>query len=237
MEPKIFIADYREAFGPSAALPIVFWYSDTPEGSTERIGGCLFKRLPRVRSGETVSLSAEVVGCGGGKFYCGFAPMAEHIPNFVSLKEKYIRTPEEFLSYIERMGIRFIERPYLNLARADLIESFDSKEGVLFFAAPDVLAGLTAWTFFDNVADDSVSTLFSSGCGSTFTFATLENRRGGRRTFLGGFDPSVRPHLDANELMFTVPMSRFREMCATMRQSCLFGTHAWQKVRERMENR
>lgn len=173
MDPKIFLANYLEAFGPSAALPFVFWYSDTPAGSTERINGCLFKCLPRVRSGEVVSLSAETVGCGGGKFYCGFAPMAEHIPNFVSLKERYISTPEEFLSYIERMGIRLIERPYLNLARVDRIESFEDKEGVLFLATPDVLSGLTAWTFFDNVSEDSVSTLFSSGCGSAFTFATL----------------------------------------------------------------
>lgn len=144
MDPKIFLANYLEAFGPSAALPFVFWYSDTPAGSTERINGCLFKCLPRVRSGEVVSLSAETVGCGGGKFYCGFAPMAEHIPNFVSLKERYISTPEEFLSYIERMGIRLIERPYLNLARVDRIESFEDKEGVLFLATPDVLSGLTA---------------------------------------------------------------------------------------------
>lgn len=67
MDPKIFLANYLEAFGPSAALPFVFWYSDTPAGSTERINGCLFKCLPRVRSGEVVSLSAETVGCGGGK--------------------------------------------------------------------------------------------------------------------------------------------------------------------------
>ena len=236
MDPKTFIKNYREAFGPSAALPIVFWYSDTPAGSTERINGCLFKCLPRVRSGEVVSLSAETVGCGGGKFYCGFAPMAEYIPNFVSLKEKYICTPEEFLAYIERMGIRPGEQRYLNLARTDRVESFDGMEGVLFLATPDVLSGLTAWTFFDNAADDSVSTLFSSGCGSAFTFATLENRRGGRRTFLGGFDPSFRPYLGANELIFSVPMSRFREIYLTMRHSCLFDTHAWPKVRERIEN-
>ena len=37
MDPKIFLANNLEAFGPSAALPFVFWYSDTPAGSTERI--------------------------------------------------------------------------------------------------------------------------------------------------------------------------------------------------------
>ena len=50
-----------------------------------------------------------------------------HIPNFVSLKERYICTPEVFLLYIERMGIRLIERSYLNLARVDRVESFEEK--------------------------------------------------------------------------------------------------------------
>lgn len=98
MDPKIFLANYFEAFGLSATLPFVFWYSDSPAGSTERINGCLFKCLSRVRSGEAVSLSAETVGCGGGKFYCGFAPMAEHIPNFVSLKRD-ISARRRYFSY------------------------------------------------------------------------------------------------------------------------------------------
>ena len=66
--------------------------------------------------------------------------MAEHIPNFVSLKERYICTPEVFLLYIERMGIRLIERSYLNLARVDRVESFEDKEGVLFLATPHGLS-------------------------------------------------------------------------------------------------
>ena len=34
---------------------------------------------------------------------------------------------------------------------------------------------------------------------------------------------------------YTIPMSRFREMYQTMRSSCLFDTHAWGKIRERMQ--
>jgi hypothetical protein len=64
--------------------------------------------------------------------------------------------------------------------------------------------------------------------------ALRENRRGGRSVFLALFDPSVRPWVDASELGFVAPMSRLREMCGTMRASCLFGTHAWNKVRVRI---
>ena len=58
-----------------------------------------------------------------------------------------------------------------------------------------------------------------------------------------GFDPDkvwvtvlgpVRAWVGADELCFVIPMSRFAGMCGTMRASCLFGTHAWDKVRERI---
>ena len=89
MEIEKFIENYREAFGEAAGLPVVFWYSDEETGHTEKIGGCFFKGMQEVRAGNTISLNAEVIGCGGGKFYTGFAPMPEHVPGFVSLKEKY----------------------------------------------------------------------------------------------------------------------------------------------------
>ena len=72
MEVKVFIDNYREAFGEKTELPIVFWYSDTPLADTEKINGCFFKGLKTVREGNPISLNAEVIGCGGGKFYTGF---------------------------------------------------------------------------------------------------------------------------------------------------------------------
>ena len=69
MEIEKFIENYREAFGEAAGLPVVFWYSDEETGHTEKIGGCFFKGMQEVRAGNTISLNAEVIGCGGGKFY------------------------------------------------------------------------------------------------------------------------------------------------------------------------
>ena len=83
------MTNYREAFGERAELPIAFWYSDKQENETEKISGCFFKGLQQVREGKTISLNSDVIGCGGGKFYTGFTEMPIHVPNFVSLKEKY----------------------------------------------------------------------------------------------------------------------------------------------------
>ena len=226
MEIEKFIENYREAFGEAAGLPVVFWYSDEETGHTEKIGGCFFKGMQEVRAGNTISLNAEVIGCGGGKFYTGFAPMPEHVPGFVSLKEKYKKTPGMVKEFVDELGIPRAEKKYLHFARIDRVEHFDGLEGILFLATPDILSGLTTWAYFDNNSPDTVMAMFGSGCCSVVTQAVLENRMGGKRTFLGFFDPSVRPWFEADILSFTIPMSRFRVMYDTMRESCLFGTPA-----------
>lgn len=236
MEVKVFIDNYREAFGEKAELPIAFWYSDIPLANTEKINGCFFKGMKTVREGNPISLNAEVIGCGGGKFYTAFTEMPEHVPSFVSLKEKYKKTPEMVLEFEEKLGIVLTDKKYLNFARIDTIETFEMVEGLLFFATPDILSGLTTWTYFDNNSDDAVTSFFGSGCSVLVTNTINENKRNGRRTFIGLFDPSVRPHIEENILGFAVPISRFQEMYHTMRKSCLFDTHAWNKVRERINN-
>lgn len=234
METSVFTNTYREAFGDAAELPVAFWFSDNPVADMEKTGGCFFKGMVAVRQGVPISLSEETIACMGGKLYTGFAGMSERIPDFVSLKEKYKQTPEMVREFVENLHVPCATQRYLNFARVDKVESFDKAEGVLFFATPDILSGLATWAYFDNNSDDAVTAMFGSGCSTVVTNAVVENGRNGRRTFLGLFDPSVRPYVEANVLSFVIPMSRFKEMYHTMRACCLFGTHAWQKVRDRI---
>lgn len=236
MEITTFIENYREAFGESAELPIAFWYSDEEIGHTDKIGGCFFKGMQAVRAGEVISLNAENIGCGGGKFYTGFTEMPQHVPDFVSLKEKYKKTPELVKEYVQELDIPRTEKRWLHFARIDKLESFDGVEGILFLATPDILSGLATWAYFDTNDREVVATEFGSGCCTVVTLTVLENRKQGKRTFIGLLDPSVRPWFEANLLSFTIPMSRFREMYDTMRDSCLFGTPAWTKIRERINS-
>lgn len=235
MDTQSFIIAYREAFGADAPLPLVFWYSSEPAGGMHaKIPGCLFKCLKEAAGGTVVSLSSESIGCGGGKFYTGFTPMPPHVPEFVSLKERYKRDPESVRAFLDELRVPQAPATFLNLARADRTESFEGKEGILFLATPDILSGLLTWAYFDNNSPEAVSAPFGSGCCSVFTQAALENRRGGRRTFLGFFDPSVRPYVEENILSYTIPLARLRQMLATLHASCLFGTPAWQRVRARI---
>ena len=233
MQTGEFVAAFREAFGPVPELPLLFRYTDEPLRPAAKAGGCFFKALAEARDGRPVGLNASNIGCGGGKFYTGFSPMPEFVPQFVSLKERYKQTPEMVLDFIAALDLRPGPKAWLEFVRVDAAGTFDGAEGVLFFATPDVLAGLVTWAGFDNDAPDAVAAPFGSGCSTVVSQAVRENRNGGHRCFLGLFHPSVRPWVGADELCFVIPMSRFAGMCGTMRASCLFGTHAWDCGRRR----
>ena len=222
MTPQEFILKFREAFGEAAPLPIAFWYGHTALNTESRVPRCMIGAIRKVCEGEALTLTAENVQCGGGGLYTAFRPMMERVPLFVSETEHYKQTPEQVRKYVESLEIEITDKPYLNFQRVDRLTSWEGIEAVVFFATPDILSGLCTWAFYDNDADDAVVTKFASGCAAVITFATVENRKGGRRAFLGMFDPSARPLVPKNELTFAVPMSRFSQMLDTMCDSALY---------------
>ena len=236
MEIDEFIGNFREAFGVKQLLPIAIWYSENPTAKTPKVGGCYFKHLKDIRNGVTVSLDGENIGCGGGKFYSGYSEMPEFVPNFVSTKERYKQTPELVTDIVDKIGVQRKDGKYLNFSRIDNLSSFGDVEALLFLATADVLSGLSAWAFFDRNESDTVTAQFGSGCSSVVTQVINENSQGGYRSFIGFLDPSVRPHIEHNEIAFTIPMSRFKVMYDTMRESSLFDANAWSKVLDRINN-
>ena len=236
MQICTFIQNFRNAFGQGAPIPAAFWYADTPiAGDATKINGCFFQEFAKLGRGEAISLNADRIGCMGGKFYTGFAPMGEHIPTFVSCKEKYKQTPDLVLDFINKTNVPRTDKKHLNIAPVDMLDTFDGITGIFFLATPDILSGLASWAFFDNNSDDAVTARFGSGCSSIFTETVVENSRNGRRAFIGLFDPSVRRYMNPDILSFSIPMSRFKEMYHTLPQCSLSGTPAWNKIKERLE--
>lgn len=228
-----FVARYREAFGEAAPLPIAFGYGTKAVAEVKKVTRCMVGPISRVRHGESLTLCESNVECGGGGLYSAFREMPERVPVFVSEVEHYKRTKEMVSEYVKSMDIKITDKPYLNFVRVDQLDSWDDAEAMLFFATPDILSGLCTWAFYDNNSPDAVSTPFSSGCASIITFATKEHQRGGRRCFVGMFDPSARPLVPENELTFTVPMCRFKEMLLTMSDSALYQK-AFSHIRKRI---
>ncbi len=217
-----FVDRYIEAFGALVPLPIALWYDNEPATEIRRVPKCFIGAISKVRNGDSLTLCAENVTCGGGGMYTAFKEMPEYVPQFVSEVEHYKKTPEMVQEYADGLGITLSDKPYLNFVRVDKLESWEKVEAMLFFATPDVLAGLCTWAFYDNNSADAVLTRFASGCASIITFAVKENLEKGRSCFLGMLDPSARPLIPENELSLTIPVSRFKEMLGTMDNSALF---------------
>ena len=222
MTVKGFIEKYRQAFGEKAPLPIAFGYSDTPVSEIRSVPKCLVGSISNVRHGNSLTLSAENVICGGGGLYTAFTEMPERVPIFVSEVEHYKKTKEMVVDYVRGLNIELTQKPYLNFVRIDNLKEWSDAEALLFFATPDILAGLCSWAFYDNNSADAVVTQFSSGCASIVTRAISANKSDGRSCFIGMLDPSARPLIPENELTFTIPMCRLMEMLETMDDSSLY---------------
>ena len=103
MEVSVFIENIQKAFGEKVQLPFAFWYSDKQiNDDLKKINGCFFKEFEKLIGGEPISLSADRIGCMGGKFYTGFSTMNEKMPMFVSSKEKYKKSSELVLDFVEK---------------------------------------------------------------------------------------------------------------------------------------
>ena len=204
MQTGEFIAAFREAFGPVPELPLLFRYTDEPLRPVEKVGGCFFKVLAQARGGQPVGLNAANIGCGGGKFYTGFSPMPEFVPQLVSLRERYKQTPEMVLEFIAALDLRPAPKAWIEFVRVDAAGTFEGAEGVLFFATPDVLAGLVTWAGFDNDAPDAVAAPFGSGCSTVVSQAVRENRNGGR-VFPGAVRPFGAPVGRCGRIVFRHP--------------------------------
>ena len=236
MDNRQFLEDYKEAFGEKATLPIAFWHSDTPVAVPEPVNGCFFPAFEKVRDGQPVSFDSTTMKCGGGKFYCGLAQMPEYVPTFVSEKEHYKASPALVKDFVERLEIDVDKHKYLNFQRIDLMDDSIEFYGGLIFATPDILSGLVSWPYYDNSSDDAFCTPWGSGCSTTIRQVIIEEECLGSRCFIGLFDPSVRPRVRANELMFGITKSRLEEMATFMRDTCLFNGAAWPKVKERIKD-
>lgn len=234
MTPQEFIKKYQEAFGELAPLPIVFGYSDTPFAEVHSIPKCMIGEISKVRNSGALTICKEIVTCRGGGLYSQFTPMPDGVAKFVSGIEHYKKSEEMVCEYVDSLDLQISEKRYLNFVRIDKIASFDEFEAVLFFATPDILSGLCSWAYYDSNREDTVSTLFGSGCSSIISVGAAENRKGGNRCFIGMLDPSARLLVPRDELTFTIPMSRFRQMLETMEDSALFQK-AFSVVKRRIQ--
>lgn len=234
-----------DKYFPGAELPIVFYYTDQADaaGTVPPPSGhqCIIGTLGKVRKGESLCFAAESLGCFGGKRFAGF--QTELSPNFAYFLscgipgklegERYKKTPELVKEWVKNSPEFKAPAKYLVFKRFDKLEAADSPEAVVFFAPPDVLAGLFTLANFEESEANGVFSPFSAGCGTIIRYPYLENRSERPRGVLGMFDVSARPFMQKDHLTFAAPMNRFLRMAANMDESFLI-TGAWDRVKKRI---
>ena len=230
----------------NAELPLIFYYSDTGEeakivkpGSLSR---CLVGTLEEVRDGRSLSFNSDSIGCPGGKRYAGFAekirPDFEYflscgIPNKVE-GERYKKSPELVREIVKNWPAFKAPKAFIVFKRWDKLTGEDNPEVVIFFAKPDVLAGLFTLANFDESHPEGVFTPMGSGCSSIITYPYLEKDLPHPRGVIGMSDPSARPYVPMNMLTFSVPMKKLVTMMDNMEESFLI-TNTWKVLQRRID--
>ena len=239
-----FITKWKKYFG-KADLPITFYYSDdagradpVEPGSVHR---CIIAALQEVRKGKSMSFTSEAIGCFGGKRYLGFARKV--MPNFEYFLscgipgklegERYKKSPELVNQAMQYQQPFQAPCRYIVFKRWDKLEESDDPQVVIFFAKPDVLAGLFTLANFDEEDPNGVIAPFGSGCSTTVYYPYFQRESQRPKAVIGMFDISARPFVGENELTFCVPLSKFLGMIGNIDESFLI-TKSWQLVRQRI---
>lgn len=241
---KTFIERWNKYF-PNAALPIAFYYTDELSNhgkmNTPSKAHCMMCELIKVQKGKSVYFEKETTMCAGGKRYIGFSDtIRDNFEYFLSygipgeLKgERYKKNPE----IVEKsmLNIKPLKAPhkYIVFKRWDKLDEHDEPAVVIFFAKPDVLAGLFTLANYDEVMSDGVIAPFGSACSTIVNYPYFEINSKFPRAVLGTFDVSARPFVEPNTLSFAVPLSKFIRMINNMDESFLI-TGSWNKLRSRM---
>jgi hypothetical protein len=229
----------------NAELPITFYYSDTSQqAELVRCGSfprCVMGALVEVRNGLDLSFDADSIECFGGKRYLGFdetlRPGFEYflscgIPGRIE-GERYKKSPGLVKEILKNWPKLKAPKPYVVFKRWDNLSKEDDPEVVIFFAQPDVLAGLFTLANFDQSQPEGVIAPMGSGCSSIVSYPYLEKDSLHPRAVIGMFDPSARPYVSKDRLSFAVPMKRFVTMIGSMEQSYLI-TDTWKRLRKRI---
>jgi uncharacterized protein (DUF169 family) len=229
----------------SSELPITFYYTDQ-EGCAEKVKPpagrqCFIGVLAKVRKGQSLCFDVDSIGCRGGKRYLGFSEqMVPRFEYFLSCGipgklegERYKKSPELVKELMKRMPPFKAPARFIVFKRWDMLEASDEPAVVIFFAKPDVLAGLFTLANYDEVEQNGVITPFGAGCSSIVMYPYLERDSQRPRAVLGMFDVSARTFVPKEDLTFAIPMNKFDRIIDNMDESFLI-TPSWEKVRKRI---
>jgi uncharacterized protein (DUF169 family) len=236
---------FREILGLKESPLGIYYTNDKPEGVApkEGISGCMIALLQNARKkGKVVYFDKSHFGCPGGAYYMGFFESPRpNIEYFLSCGipgemegERYIKTPERAREYFAKMIPRRAPATYCVFKPIEKFQVEEKPEVVVFFASPDILAGLFTLTNYALERTDAVHAPFGSGCGTILTYPLKEAGKEQPRAILGMFDVSARPMVEKDVLTIAMPYSIFLKLLENVSGSFL-QIESWKKVLQRIQ--
>ncbi len=238
--------DFAELWGrhfPGSELPLAFFFSDDPGveiARPPRGWRCFVAALAPVRRGRPLAFGADSLGCDGVRQYAGFSPeRSDDLALFLSCGApggrpglRLKRTPE--LVRAAHAGAPRIAAGgrYLVAKRWDRLDERDEPAVIAFFVRPDALSALVALASFDRPDDDGTASPSVAGCASLFARPYAERGAERPRCFAGLFDLTPRRWVRPDELTFSMPFGRFRQLVQALPRS-LVVTRQWKDVARR----
>jgi uncharacterized protein (DUF169 family) len=245
----VYYADVKpeNAFGPPAGPPITRELEEQGDIDMQEVFknfSCVIGNIWKARKKHTAAyISAEEYGCPGGSFYCSMMkPNLRFIEHYVTTGfegtpihgERYLPSPEVMRKFLAEVNPREAPGKYCIFKPLSAFAATEEPEFVIFFARPEVLAGLFTHTAFTTGEVDCVATPFGAGCTNIIGWPLHYQEQGVEKAVLGGFDPSARKYMKPDELTFTVPLPLYEKMLAALPESMFNVDGAWGSVRKKV---
>ena len=203
---------------------------------------CVIGNIWRARKKKTTAyFDSSQFGCPGGAFALGYLkPQTWTIIHYVSTGvpgqlegECYLSSPQELDRVFAYMDPRPAPARWCVFKPLSLFQPGEEPELVVFFARPEVLAGLHQLAAFVTNDPEAVVSPWGAGCQNLVAWPFHYLAKGQSKAVLGGWDPSARKFYKTDELTLTVPLEMFSQMVGQWRDSFL-SKEIWQLCRKKI---
>lgn len=241
-----------EALGLEQSPVAVLLTDSKPDHATqfeEGRRGCVAAMLGAAAKGRTAVFDRKTYGCPGGGTGLGFGncyvgvPVDRllstggkaELPNGRTIDmgegEHFFESPEVVSRWMSALPYHEVPTKFIVCKPLDQVTEGEEISLVLMFVNPDQLSALVTLSGFRCGTINATVSPWGAACQSIL-FAYAEAESENPRGVIGFFDISQRNRVAKEHLTFTMPVSMFKEMEASVDDSFLSMT-TWKKLRER----
>ena len=237
-----FMAAWAKHF-PNNELPIVCFYSNELNGvkfpdhpkPNKKGYTCIFSQIAPVKQGRSRAFNIENLGCFGSFLPFGFdINLSEDVKNYICNIERVKKSYDHVVSMYKHRPPKKAPGEYLVFKRWDTLEAQDNPQVIIFFATPDVIAGLHGLANFDTMTPHGVIVPFCTACDAIVGYPLSEIESKDPKAVLGSMDPSARIYFKPNISTFAAPWPKFLSMLENIDESFI-NTDGWSKVKSRSQ--